>query len=121
MKIGPLGESVACRFLREHGYIILERTYLKPWGEIDIVAEKKGVIHFYEVKTVSRELGGGEGIDPSENLHEEKVKRVMRAVNSYLTDRRVPARTKWQLDAALLVLDVQKKAAKIEILENIGL
>ncbi len=122
LKIGPLGESVVCRHLREHGYVILERNYRKIWGEIDIIAEKKGTVHFFEVKTVSRESSSsaGQGIGPEENLHERKIKRLDRAIQSYLQEHKATQGGKWQLDAALVWLDFAKKTAEIELLENIG-
>ena len=39
-KVGNLGENLACRFLAERGFKIVERNYRKKWGELDIVAEK---------------------------------------------------------------------------------
>lgn len=80
-RFGDLGELLAARFLMKHGFSIIEKNYWKPWGEIDIVAERLEavparetlengskskmflvkprykevlrVIHFVEVKTVS--------------------------------------------------------------------
>ena len=50
--VGEIGEEIACQFLERKGFKILERNYRKPWGEIDIIAEKDGVIRFVEVKAV---------------------------------------------------------------------
>lgn len=55
-KIGKIGEDCACDYLRKEGYKILERNYLKKWGELDIVAQKGKKIHFVEVKSVSRSI-----------------------------------------------------------------
>ena len=52
---GDLGESIAVKFLEGKGYKVLARNYLKPWGEIDIIVEKERVLHFVEVKTVTRQ------------------------------------------------------------------
>ncbi len=80
-RFGDLGELLASRFLMKHGFSIIEKNYWKPWGEIDIVAERleavparetlengskskmflvkprykevSRVLHFVEVKTVS--------------------------------------------------------------------
>ena len=60
LEIGRLGEDIACRFLKEKGFKVVERNYWKKWGEIDIVAEKEGVLRFIEVKTVTRENNGKE-------------------------------------------------------------
>ena len=52
---GKIGEDIAVKFLEKNNYKILERNYRKPWGEIDIVGEKDGIVRFIEVKSVSRE------------------------------------------------------------------
>ena len=48
---GPLGEQYACEFLEKQGYRILTRNYHTRYGEIDLVAEKDGILAFVEVKT----------------------------------------------------------------------
>jgi Holliday junction resolvase-like predicted endonuclease len=52
-KTGDLGEDVAVMFLMKQGFSIIERNYLRKWGEIDIIAKKAGKLYFVEVKTVS--------------------------------------------------------------------
>ena len=49
-RLGDIGENLACVFLEKRGFEILERNYLRKWGEIDIVTKKDGVIRFIEVK-----------------------------------------------------------------------
>ncbi len=46
-KIGDFGEDVAVRFLMKQGYDIMDRNYLKPYGELDIVAlkQEKNLFH----------------------------------------------------------------------------
>src|SRR3989338_4306127 len=51
--VGTLGEELVVRFLMKRGYTILDRNYRKPWGELDVVAERKGKIHFVEVKALA--------------------------------------------------------------------
>ncbi len=50
--IGNLGEGIICNYLKDKGFEIIERNYWKPWGEIDVIASKKGTTYFVEVKTV---------------------------------------------------------------------
>jgi putative endonuclease len=52
--IGIFSEYAAIIFLKLKGYRILERRYKGKLGEIDIIASKRGLIVFLEVKTVKR-------------------------------------------------------------------
>ncbi len=54
--VGKIGEDCACKYLQKLGYKIVDRNYLKKWGEIDIVAQKDKKLHFVEVKSVSQTL-----------------------------------------------------------------
>ena len=47
---GDLGEQLAADYLQQHGYRLLCRNFRCPCGEIDIIAEREGVIYFVEVK-----------------------------------------------------------------------
>ncbi|MCX6735720.1 MAG: YraN family protein [Candidatus Parcubacteria bacterium] len=49
---GDIGEKIAGLFLKTKGFTVIGTNYRKPWGEIDIIVQKKGKIHFIEVKTV---------------------------------------------------------------------
>ncbi|MBR1566179.1 MAG: YraN family protein [Oscillospiraceae bacterium] len=47
---GNWGEDRAARYLRLHGYRIVERNFRCRQGEIDIIAQKGGIVAFVEVK-----------------------------------------------------------------------
>ena len=47
---GNWGEDRAARYLRLHGYRIVERNFRCRQGEIDIIARKGEIIAFVEVK-----------------------------------------------------------------------
>jgi len=121
-KIGDLGEDIACKYLVKKGYVVRERNYWKPWGEIDIIAEKPDFISFIEVKSVSREASHNisrEPIRPEENMHPAKLKRLHSAIQTYLLDRKVPESKNWQIDLACVYLNFSTKKAKVELLENV--
>ena len=50
IEFGSFAEGLAEKFLKDRGYKILGRNYRKPWGEVDIIAEKEGIVIFVEVK-----------------------------------------------------------------------
>jgi putative endonuclease len=35
-KIGSYGEDIAAKYLEKHGHKVIDRNYLKKWGEIDL-------------------------------------------------------------------------------------
>jgi putative endonuclease len=119
---GDTGEEVACKYLINKGFSIVERNYLKPWGEIDIVAEKSipgeaKKLYFIEVKTVTREPG--QGYRPEENVHPAKLRRLHRAIQTYLMDHKVSGETLWQIDVACVYLNFETRKARVEMLENV--
>ena len=118
-KIGDIGEEVAVKYLERKGFRVIERNYLRKWGEIDIIAEKGNLLSFIEVKSVSRESGSRETYRPEENVHPAKLKRLHRAIQTYLLDRKVPDSREWRVDVACVYLDFSTRKAKVEMLENI--
>ena len=119
---GDIGEDVTCKYLEKKGYRVIERNYLKPWGEIDIVAEKGDLLSFVEVKTVTRGTSVSyEKIRPEENFHAGKLKRLHRAIQTYLLQHKVPESVPWQIDLACVYLNFETKKARVELMENIVL
>lgn len=124
-EVGKLGEDVAERFLVKKGFEIIERNYLRKWGEIDIVAKNKGITRFIEVKTVSRENlmdvtreTFGFGYRPAENVHPEKLRRMSNVIRTYCSEKGIRDGN-WQFDVVTILLDRKNKLAKVEFLENI--
>jgi Holliday junction resolvase-like predicted endonuclease len=86
-KIGQIGEDFACEYLKREGYRIIDRNYLKKWGEIDIVLEKNKKIHFVEVKTVSDFMNKSEVNDQKSNIFNEKYKGLINISNVGFADK----------------------------------
>ncbi|MBI5742227.1 MAG: YraN family protein [Candidatus Niyogibacteria bacterium] len=122
-KVGKIGEDLAVKHLVKLGYVILARNYWKPWGEIDIVATKDGILHFVEVKSVSSAIAGSGPVNdrytPEDNVHEWKMKRLLRTIETYLIEKNVSDETDWQLDIMAVFVDFQAKRARIRITEDI--
>ena len=72
IRLGILGENLACRELERQGYEILARRYRTRYGEIDIVARDGATVVFVEVKArTSRRFG--EGSDAVNGVKREKI------------------------------------------------
>jgi putative endonuclease len=108
-EIGQRGEDEAVLFLKKSGFGIVQRNYKKPWGEIDIVAQKKGVVYFIEVKTILRKEENKE-IEASDKLHYRKIKRFRRVVESYIESEGVD---NWQIGVILVDLFLDKPVSVV--------
>ncbi len=75
---GREGERVAESYLKRHGFRIVGRNVRIPPYEIDLVAEKDGVIHLVEVKT-SASL-----IFPEAYYTDAKEAALQKAADAYL-------------------------------------
>lgn len=122
-KTGEIGENIACRYLSSKGFAIIERNYTRRCGEIDIVAQKKNVIHFVEVKSVVAkafwEKETLNTIRPEENMHAQKIKRLRGIVVSYLSEKDSEENALWKFDVLTVVLDPEEKKAKVEMIEDV--
>ena len=123
---GALGESIACKYLVKRGFVIIERNYWQKCGEIDIIAKNKGVIHFIEVKSVSREINTDkvthETLDiyrPEDNLHKWKQERLAKTIQVYLAEKGVSDETDWQFDVITVYFDEKRLISKVYMLENV--
>ena len=79
-EIGSAGEDAVCDFLIKNGYAIRDRNFTGRGGEIDIVAEKNGVIAFVEVK-LRRE---GALVSGEEAVTSAKKRHLIYAAERYL-------------------------------------
>lgn len=127
-KVGRFGEDIACVFLKKRGYKILERNYLRKWGELDIVAKKAKKLCFVEVKTVSCEIkdcvthvtSTGSGYRPEDNMHSSKIKKFARIIQTYLQEKGTE-KADWSAALIAIRVDVAKKRAKVRFIENLVL
>jgi putative endonuclease len=124
-KTGEIGENIAVKFLMKQGFSIIERNYTKKWGEIDIIAERTGKLHFVEVKSVSKPNLEGvtrETLDqyhPEDNMHPWKLKRLSRTIQTYLVSQKVPDDTEWQVDLLVVFLNLTDKKARVKVVSDI--
>ena len=123
-KIGKIGEDIACKFLEKRGFSVLERNYWKKCGELDIVVEKDKILHFVEVKTVSREnlksnLLKNNEYRPEDNVHRWKLQRLFKTIQYYLFEKNIQEDADWQFDVIVVFLDTKEKTAKVRFLENV--
>jgi len=83
--IGNQGEDTACAYLKKQGWKVLDRNVIRRGGEIDIIAEKKGVYAFIEVKTRSSNRYG----TPAEAVDARKQRRIALVAMQYAAEKKL--------------------------------
>lgn len=116
--VGKKGEDIAVKHFVKQGFEILEQNYRKKWGELDIVAKKDNILHFIEVKTVSYETAFDDNF-PEQNMHFAKRKKMQRAVQTYLAERKVSYETEFQVDITSVYFNPETGESKIRVLDGV--
>ena len=114
-ELGKLGEDLACRYLKKKGYKVIERNYLKPWGELDIVAiSPEKILVFVEVKTVS---GPAPMITGEDQFTRAKSIKSKRAAELYANGSNLLTNKGWRID--LVTVTIGGNKAELKHYENI--
>lgn len=120
-RVGTYGEDVAVMYLKSKGYRIKARNIARKTGELDVIAEKGGVLHVVEVKTrLVLELpksGTAQAFNPADNLHSEKIRRVARTAQWYVAETGWVG--DWQVDGLLVWLRARDGGAHVAHLPQI--
>ena len=91
--LGKWGETLAADFLNNQGYIIVERNYRTPYGEIDLIAYDGTVLVFVEVKTRTSDAFGF----PEESITLQKQEHLISTAYAFLQSMSKPS-TSWRID-----------------------
>jgi putative endonuclease len=115
---GDKGEDVACVYLKKHGFFVQERNYLKKWGEIDIIGVKDNILHFFEVKSIT--IDGDDVVyRPEENVHELKIRKLRRVIQTYLNERKYGSEAEFAFHVITVIFNRKTGKARVKMLANI--
>jgi putative endonuclease len=117
-EFGSWAEEYVAKSLKKKGYIILDQNYRKPWGEIDIIAEKKGIIVFIEVKANQKRVTG---FEPENRVSEKKLQRLYRAIETYLASKNYSPNCERQIDIIALTLEQERGVVEIKHFKNVDM
>ena len=110
---GKEAESFACEYLKNQNFEILKQNFFTPFGEIDIIAKKEGVLYFIEVKS-------GIGFEPVFNITKTKLMRLIKSIEVYLKAEK--NKDSYCLSAIILSKETAKDSTfKIQWIENLTL
>ena len=82
-------------YLRQNGFMVVERNYRIGRSEVDIIASRYDELHFVEVKT--RKYGSMTA--PEEALTEQKLRTMRRAASAYMAQHHSMLEPKFSLIA----------------------
>ncbi len=106
-EFGQYGEDLATRFCCKQNFKIIARNYRCRFGEIDIIAECDGVLHFIEVKNRTHNLIPGRYA-----VNSGKRRHIRQAAQNYLMQHNIT-------NACLVSFDViEITDGNVEFLEN---
>ena len=104
---GDYFEKLACVYLQDRGFSIIETNYYaKKLGEIDIIAKKNNIYHFVEVKS-------GSSFEAVYNITPLKLKKLYKSIEYYLKVKNLSV--EYSVDAIIFANN------QVEYLENISL
>ena len=110
---GRRGEDIAVGYLRQNGFLICATNWRQGRYEIDIVAQKMGVVHFVEVKT----RNALSLATPEQAVTKTKISALHRAASAYLAKNRVMGDVQFDLLAVDIFPD---STFDVRFIENIA-
>jgi putative endonuclease len=78
--LGKKGEALAVAWLLQQSFEILHSNWRHSRFEVDVIASKKNVLHFIEVKARSSTKFG----HPEESVSKKKIQNLMNAAEEFL-------------------------------------
>ncbi len=114
--LGQWGEVTAGNYLINKGYMILDRNYRTAIGELDIIAQKNGVLVFVEVKT--RDAINADHFLPEESVNRHKQSKLKKLAEIYINNHRYKDDQEWQIDVISVILDKSTKKVTINHIQN---
>lgn len=90
---GKQGEEYAIHFLKEKGYILVDRNFTSRNSEIDLIVKKDDLLVFVEVRIKANADYGY----PEASLSKAKLKAIMRGAEEYLLKRPKPDKVRFDM------------------------
>ena len=109
-ELGKIGEELAVLHLEQNGFEILETNWTFQKAEIDIIAQKEGIIAVVEVKTrTSLDYGL-----PQEFVKPKKIQLLVKAINEYIISNDLDVEIRFDI----IAIYKEDKEFKIEHIED---
>ena len=112
-ELGDFGERVAAAHLEADGYRILDTNFRVREGEVDVVAERDGVVAFVEVKTRRGDAMGA----AVEGLTAQKAHRLLLTAEAF-AQRHPELPPGRRIDLIAIDLDAEGRVVSLEHIES---
>jgi putative endonuclease len=112
-RLGDAGEEIATRELVRRGYIVRERNWRCPEGELDIIAEQGELLVFVEVRTRRGDRFG----TPEESITLAKRAHLIAAAQAYLQAHSLQDRD-WRIDVVAVAMSDRGQLERVDVVEN---
>lgn len=114
LQTGAWGEGLAAAYLREKGYVILDRDWRSGHRDIDIIAKDGDCTVFVEVKTRHDSNITG----PLDAINSDKLYQLGRAIIHYINYHHID---RWRFDVITIVGDMSCSMPEITHIENFNI
>ena len=119
---GKIGEDLACEYLVNKRFTIIERNFRRKWGELDIIGKDSvGVLVFVEVKAMRKYNNAASNsaiaeLSPEDNLTSAKLRKLKRTASLYagFNEKLIDDEKGWRIDLVAISLptDVSRETLK---------
>lgn len=98
IELGKEGEQQAVRHLANNGYKIKHKNWRFKKNEIDIIAEKDGLLVVVEVKTRTNDYFE----NPKEAVTKKKQRFIIKATDAYIQQFNIDLETRFDIISVLI-------------------
>jgi putative endonuclease len=112
-RLGQRGEDIAVAYLRRQGYLVLDRNWRCPAGELDVVAREGETLAFVEVRTRRGERFG----TPEESITPAKGAKLVELAQTYLQEKGLTDQN-WRIDVVAVELEQGDKVKRVNLIRN---
>lgn len=116
-KIGNLGERAAARHLFKSGYRIIKKNYTAAGAEIDIIARKRDVLAFVEVKARNIKHLGSFEARPASAVTPEKQRKIISTASYFIS--RYNSECRIRFDVIEVYLEDSKSGVKVKEIKHL--
>lgn len=109
-ELGKKGEQLAIDYLLKKGYKIRDKNWRYQKAEVDIIAEKDGILAVVEVKTRSTDYFG----NPQDFVNPKKIKLLVKAIDEYVISKDLDIEVRFDIIGIIKTA----KETRIEHLED---